>query len=167
MGKKILGYDFNIPSQDGTDNVTTALRELLNSFPLLEDDEEIAYNTLENDSGIGMFPTSSVAILTEKESVTGHVTQVCAYPFVVVARSKGLNENRKANQKEWLDDLGRWLEKQEVKGYKLEKYPYLTETKKFEKISRASQSYLYGTGEDKSEDWAISIQATYKNEFDR
>ena len=28
--EKILGYDYSMPYADGTDNVTTALRELLN-----------------------------------------------------------------------------------------------------------------------------------------
>jgi len=165
--QKILGYDYSMPYADGTDNVTTALRELLNSYPELSTSDEITFSVLDTDSGKAMFPTSSVAILNEIEDVTGHVEQTCVYPFMVIYRVSGLTENRKANVKEWLDNLGRWLEKQEVNGNVIESYPTLTKGKEFTKIARTSQGYLYNTSEDKVEDWAISIQATYTNEFDR
>lgn len=165
--QKILGYDYSMPYADGTDNITRALRELLNSYPELSASDEITFSVLNADSGKAMFPISSVAILSEKEDITGHVEQTCVYPFMVIYRTSGLTENRKANVKEWLDNLGRWLEKQEVKGNILNNYPALTGDMEFKKIARTSQGYLYNTNEDKVEDWAISIQATYTNEFDR
>lgn len=169
--QKIVGYDLNIPNADGTDNVTTALRTLVNDYPGLSAGDEIEFGVLEVDSGRAMFPTSSVAILSEKEDITGHVEQKCAYPFLLIYRTKGANENRKAAIKEWLDNFGRWLEKQEIvisgQTYKLDKYPALKGDREFLSISRQTQSYLYGTDEDKTEDWAISIQALYRNEFDR
>lgn len=164
----IIGFDYNLPSANGTDNITSALLDLLNDFPSLPDGDEIIFSMLSADSGKAMFPTSSVAIADETEDITGHVTQTCIYPFLVIFRSKGYNsETRKANVKELLDDLGRWLEKQEVDGEKLTEYPALLGDREFLKITRSSQSYLYGTSEDKTEDWAISIKATYRNEFDR
>lgn len=165
--EKILGYDYSMPYADGTDNVTTALRELLNSYPELSASDEITFSVLDTDSGKAMFPASSVAILKEIEDVTGHVAQTCIYPFIVLYRTSGLTENRKAAVKEWLDNLGRWIEKQEVNGNKLESYPVLSGNREIKKIARTSQSYLYNTNEDKVEDWAISIQAIYTNEFDR
>lgn len=168
--QKIVGYDYSIPRADGMDNVTTALRELLNSYPGLSSTDEITFSVLETDSGKAMFPTSSVAILNEKKDITSHVTQTCIYPFLLVYRTSGLSENRKANVKEWLDTLGKWLEKQKVTidnvEYQLDDYPDLTGDREFTKIARTSQSHLYNTTEDKVEDWAISIQATYKNEYD-
>lgn len=168
--QKIVGYDYTMPYADGTDNVTTALMNLLNSYPGLDENDEITFSTLEVNSGKAMFPVSSVMILSEKKSITGHVTQTCAYPFVLIYRASGISEIRKAKIKEWLDNLGRWLSMQPVninnEVYKLNSYPELSGEREFEKISSTSQGYLYGVTEDKAEDWAISIQATYKNEYD-
>lgn len=165
--QKILRYDYSMPYADGTDNITTALRELLNSYPELSASDEITFSVLNTDSGKAMFPTSSVAVTNEIIDITGHVEQTCAYAFIVLYRTSGLTENRKANVKEWLDNLGKWLERQEVKGNILESYPTLSSGMEFKTIARTSQAYLYNTSEDKVEDWGISIQATYKNEFDR
>lgn len=166
MAEEILGYDYSLPSADGTDNVTTAIRELLNSYPDLQGDE-IMFSTLDTESSKAMFPLTSVAILREVQDVTAHVSQVCIYPFIIIFRTKAPNENRRAFIKEWLDNLGRWLEKQTVNGQKLEVYPLLTGDRKFTKFSRQSPAYLYATTEDKTEDWAIEVRAEYTNEFDR
>jgi hypothetical protein len=156
--KNIVGYDFDTIKKDGSDNLTQALMELLNSYEGLNDvpSDYIEFQLLDTTKGIAMFPNPSVAILTEQEDIVGHVTQTCAYAFTIVFRTRTTD---KEYVKEWLDNLGRWLEETE--------YPALTENKKFLKIARNTQSYLYGTTEDKAEDWAISIQATYRNEFDR
>lgn len=168
MAGKILRYDFDTLSADGSDNLTQTLRNLLNEYPFLSRRDIIEFQVLDTTKGIAMFPNPSVAILTEKEDVIGHVTQTCAYAFTVVYRTRSTN---KEYVKEWLDNLGRWLEKQAINKddyeYKLERYPALAEGKEFIKIARSTQSYLYGTTEDKADDWAISMQATYRNEFDR
>lgn len=156
MEQKILRYDYDTLSADGSDNLTKTLMELLNSYPEL--DGEIEFQLLDTTKGKAMFPNPSVAILTENESVTGHVSQTCAYAFTVVYRTR-TTATSKEKIKEWLDNLGRWLEHIE--------YPALAGDMKFEKIARTSQSYLYGETTDKAQDWAISLQATYKNEFDR
>ena len=168
--QKIVGYDYTMPYADGSDNITIALKQLLNSYPGLNSNDEITFAVLENTSGKAMFPTSSVVILTEKKSITGHVKQTCAYPILLIYRASGLSENKKVKIKEWLDKLGRWLEKQpiEIDGslHRLGSYPKLTGEQQFEKISATSQGYLYAVTEDKVEDWAISIQAAYINEYD-
>ena len=58
--QKIVGYDYTMPYADGTDNVTTALMNLLNSYPGLDENDEITFSTLEVNSGKAMFPVSSV-----------------------------------------------------------------------------------------------------------
>lgn len=164
--KKPVKYDI-----DGFDVVTTALRELINQYPALSDGDEITFSMLDDASGKALFPVSGSVIETEKESITGHVTQVCLYPFCIIYRASGLSENRKANVKEWLDNLGKWLEKQEVTiknvTYKLEEYPVLTGNRKFLSIDRQTPAYLDSTNENKSENWAINISARYQNDFDR
>lgn len=164
--KKVVKYDI-----DGFDVVTTALRELLDQYPGLSDGDEISFSMLDDDSGKAMFPVNGSVIESEKESITGHVTQVCLYPFYIIYRASGLSENRKANVKEWLDNLGKWLEKQEItiknNKYKLEEYPILTGNRKFLTIDRQTPAYLDSTNDNKSENWAIYISARYQNDFDR
>lgn len=157
---------------DGFEVVTAALRELVNQFPGLPAGDEIAFATLGEDSGKAMFPVSGAVIETEKEDITGHVTQICLYPFAVIYRVGGPSENRKANIKELLDDLGRWLNRQPVQIdgalYQLEEYPRLTEGRKFLSFDRQLQTpgYLENVNES-SEDWTIYITARYRNEFNR
>lgn len=161
--QKQVKYDI-----DGYDAVTSALRELLNQYPAL-DDEEITFSVLEETSGIGMFPVSGAVVETEKRSVTGKVTEVCLYPFYIIYRASGLNENRKARVKEWLDTLGKWLEQKKVlidgEEYILSELPPLTDGRKFLSIARQTPAYLDNTNEDKTEDWAIYISARYQYEY--
>lgn len=154
----ILRYDYDTISEDGSDNLTQKLLEILNSYPELELNTHIEFQVLDTNKGIAMFANPSVAVLDERESITGHISQTCAYDFTVVYRTR-VNASGKERIKEWLDNLGRWIERIE--------YPALSCGKKFEKISRTMQASLYGTTEDKAEDWSISLQATYTNEFDK
>lgn len=164
--QKQVKYDI-----DGYDAVTSALRELINQYPALSNSDEIAFSTLGEDSGKAMFPVSSSVIETEKRSITGKVTEVCLYPFYVIYRASGLNENRKAKVKEWLDTLGKWLEQKKVlidgKEYQLEEHPHLTDGRKFLSISRQTPAYLDTVNENKSENWAIYISARYQYEYEK
>ena len=164
--EKTVKYDI-----DGYEAVTSALRELLNQYPGLSEGDEIAFSTLGEDSGKAMFPTSGAVIETERRSVTGKVTEVCLYPFYVIYRASGLNENRKAKVKEWLDTLGKWLEQQKVlidgAEYRLEEYPPLTDGRKFLSINRQTPSYLDTVNENQSENWAIYISARYQYEYQK
>lgn len=164
--KKQVRYDV-----DSFDVVTTALRELINRYPAIDQGDEIAFATLDEDGGKSMFPISGAVIETEREDITGHVTQICLYPFYVVSRIGGLSENRKATAKEWLDNLGKWLELQTIHvngaDHQLAGYPILTGNRKILSISRQTPAYLDNISENKIEDWAIYISARYRNEFDR
>ena len=55
--QKIVGYDYTMPYADGSDNITIALKQLLNSYPGLNSNDEITFAVLENTSGKAMFPT--------------------------------------------------------------------------------------------------------------
>lgn len=164
MAEKQIKYDV-----DGYEAVTSALRELLNQYPGLEKGEEITFSVLEETSGIGMFPVSGAVVETEKTSITGKVTKVCLYPFYVIYRASGLNEDRKARVKEWLDTLGKWLERQKIfvdgEEFVLLELPPLTDGRKFLSIERQTPAYLDNTNEDKTEDWAIYISARYQYEY--
>lgn len=155
---------------DGTDIVSTALLALLNRFPGLRG-KKITFSTLSETSGIGFFPTSGAVILSEKEDVTGHVRQVCMYPFTIVYRAAPKTETQKLRIKELLDAIGKWLERQPVvinkETHQLTDYPDLGAGREIKKISRKNPGHLNGTYQDGVEDWAIAATLQYEVEFDR
>ena len=165
MAEKQITYDV-----DGYDVITDALRTLINQYPALDGDA-IKFSTLGNESGKAMFPISGAVVESEKDDVTGHVTQVCLYPFYIIYRESGLSEQSRAKVKEWLDNLGKWLERKEItindKKCQLMEYPTLTGERKFLGISRQTPSYLVEATESMAEDWAISISARYQYEYDK
>ena len=160
MAENKIKYDV-----EGYDVLTSALLELLNSYPGKE--EDIGFSTLSEDGGIAMFPVSGAVVETETEDVVGNINQVCLYPFFVIYRASGLSENSKVAAKEWLDNLGAWLEKQPVtingSEYWLDEYPPLTKGRKILSVERQSPGYLDKTNENGAEDWAIYISARYEN----
>lgn len=161
---KIIGYDV-----DGHDIISDALNSLLNGFPGIRDD--IFFAELDADGGTVFYPISGAAIFAERESVTGHVTQTCQYPFEVLTRGAPNSEGQKITIKERLDTLGRWLERQPViigeDTYKLEAYPTLSQGRKITKIARSTPAYCRSTNDNGVEDWAISINLQYTTEFER
>lgn len=164
--QNVIRYDV-----DGYDVVTAALMELVNQYPEKRLDDEIAFSTLPEDGGIALYPVSGAVIETEREDITGHVVRHCLYPFVIVYRAADPSESRKVSIKEWLDKLGRWLERQKITvdetEYQIVKYPPLTGNREFISIERQTPAFLESKTEDATEDWQISITAKYKSEFQR
>lgn len=157
---------------DGSKAVSKVLLELLNTFPGLSEKQRILFSTLSESSGIGFFPTTGAALQSDKEDVTGHVTQVCLYPFSVVYRAAPKSEAQRMRIKEYLDTLGKWLEQQPVflngKEYRLEAYPALASGNRIIKtITRTSPAYINAAYQDGIEDWIIAARLSYENEFDR
>lgn len=157
---------------DGSEAVSTVLLSLLNAFPGLSDKQRILFATLSETSGIGFFPTSGAALQSNTEDVTGHVKQVCLYPFSVVYRAAPKSEAQRMRIKEYLDTLGKWLERQPVTingtEYRLENYPALVSGNRIIKsISRSSPAYINAAYQDGIEDWIITARLNYENEFDK
>lgn len=157
---------------DGADVVSKVLLNLLNEFPGLSDKESILFSSLSKTSGIGFFPTVGAALLKDDEDVLGHVTQVCLYPFSVIYRAAPNSEAQRLRIKEFLDALGKWLERQPVmlnKGeHRLDGYPAISPGNRVIKsVSRTSPCYLNAAYQDGVEDWLIAMRLTYENEFDR
>ena len=75
--QKVVKYDL-----DGFDVLTTALTDLINQYPNIREGEEITFSMLDDAGGKAMFPVNGAVIESEKESITGHVTQVCLIHFV-------------------------------------------------------------------------------------
>ena len=156
---------------DGYDVLTTAIRALVNQYPGLSTGDKITFSVLGEDRGKAMFPVSGAVIEQEIISVTGKVRQMCRYPFVVIYRAAALSESRKAAVKEWLDDLGRWLERQQITvgstAYTLESYPVLSGGREILSISRQTPAALDSVEENGAENWIISISVRYRNIFYR
>lgn len=148
MDDKQVKYDL-----DSYDTLTQAIGALLNQYTGLTEGDEIRFSVLSENSGKAWFPTSGAVIETETRNILGEVYRTCLYPFIVVFRVAGASEARKATAKEWLDDLGRWLEKQAIPNngrvYGME-------------MVRTTPAYLDGTEENHAENWVISIQLKYK-----
>lgn len=156
---------------DGSEAVSKVLLALLNEFPGI-DQKKILFSTLSETSGIGFFPTSGAALLSDKEDITGHVKQVCLYPFNIVYRAAPKSETQRLKIKEFLDTLGRWLEQQPVTvggdTYQLTEYPALSSGNRVIKsISRTNPGHLNAAYQDGIEDWLISATLRYENEFDK
>lgn len=157
---------------DGSEAVSAVLQKLLNEFPGLSARQRVQFATLEDSGGVGFFPSTGAAIETEKESITGHVRQKCLYPFEVVYRSAPKSEAQRLRIKEFLDTLGKWLERQPVKvnggEEKLAVYPGLDSGNRVIKsISRTNPAHIGTAYQDGVEDWAMGLRLTYDNEFDR
>lgn len=163
MAQDNVQYDIN-----GYKVITKAMRELLNQFPLLRDNEQFDFSTIAEDEGLAFYPTSGAVIQNKKEDITGWVEQNCYYPMIVFNRAGGLSQNGKADTKEWLDTLGRWLARHVIevdgKEYQLTQYPPLNGNYEFTDISSAP-SYLLDSTDDKIDTWAIEITATYKHKY--
>lgn len=157
---------------DGSEAVTTALLELLNRFPGLKPGEKILFSTVPESGGIGFFPTSGAVYLRNDEDITGHIKQLCQYPFIVVCRAGTQTEKQRLKIKEFLDTLGKWLERQPVTVNQtvrqLTEYPGLASgNREIRSISRTNPAHLNAADPDGMEDWVISGALNYTNEFDR
>ena len=155
---------------DGTEAVSSVLLTLLNTFPGLGN-RTVKFSTLEDDGGLGFFPTSGAAILSNEKDITGHVTQVCLYPFTIVYRAAPKTEEQRLKIKEFLDSFGRWLEQEPVTinatEHRLTGYPSLNSgNRKIQTITLTNPAHLGVAYPDKIEDWTVSATLRYENEFD-
>lgn len=160
---------------DGSDVATTVLLTLLNQYPALGSEDSIAFATLSANRGKAMYPLNGGVIQSTVTDIWGDTVQTCIYPFIVIYRTGNLTEDRRKAVKEWLDNLGRWLERQEIvlsvdgvpTTYHLTSYPAISDSRTITGIQRTAPSYLNGENDNGTEDWAISISATYENRYRR
>ena len=164
QNEKVIKFDL-----DGYEVVKDAILEIINQSPLIEDKAPVSFGVLEETHGFAIIPVSSSVIESTRKSVTGKVTEVCYYPFALVYRDTGMNEKKKSEVSELLDNIGKWLERKEINVdgeiQKLQSYPALTGNRKFLEIRRQTNSYLENVYDDKTEDWTIRITARYQNEY--
>lgn len=155
---------------DSYEVVTNAIMALINDFPLLDSKEKFTFEGIDK-SGFGMFPSDGAIVTQQVVDITDHVTQTCSYPFYLAYKIGAVTEKQRIITKEFMDSIGKWLEKQAISDgtttYKIESYPTLSGDRRFKAFSRQTPAFLGATGTDFAESWVISINATYINEFDR
>lgn len=152
-------------------DVSEAITNLVNEFPALGENEEIVFSQLEDVKGFSLFPSGGSALQSNVEDITGHVTQMVSYPFTVIYRGSPKNDRHKMRVKEFLDLLGEWLEKRPVQiegtSYQITDYPILSEGKEIKSIARTGVASMTAAYEDGTQDWSITCEILYQNEFDR
>ena len=162
-----------IPDPEGQESISKAILKTANSYPGLDKNlgERFRFCETEPEEGLSLMVSSGSFIYDHHESITGHVWEQCLYPFVVIYRASGLNENRKMEVKEWIDSFAKWLTRQPVtlKGerYQLAEWPKLTDGRVIREVTRTSTTYLSTIDDGKTEVWISNLQIQYRNEFDR
>ena len=156
---------------DGSEIVSQVVLALLNSFPGLGG-KKIQFSYLDEDAGIGFFPSAGSVLESSSESITGRVTQICSYPFTLVYRVAPKSEAQRLRIKGFLDAIGRWLEQQPVvidgETVRIEKYPDLPQGQRVIKsIARSSSGTLNAVYDNKVEDWTLTASVRYENQFDK
>lgn len=152
----------------GYELLTKAVKDLLNQFPGLNG-KKIYFEELGEEDGIAFSADSGALVMSERRSITDHVTQSCQFPFLVVYRASTTREFQKLNVANFLDNLGKWLCKEAVEiggaEYRLSAYPQLSDGRKITRITR-SNTYGAVPNENKSQDWILPVSVQYTNEFD-
>jgi hypothetical protein len=152
----------------GYELLTRAVKDLLNQFPCLNG-QKIYFEELGEEDGIAFSADAGALVMSERRSITDHVTQNCQFPFLVVYRASTTREYQKMNVANFLDTLGKWLCKEAVEiggaEYRLSAYPQLSDGRKITRITR-SNTYGAVPNENKSQDWILPVSVQYTNEFD-
>ena len=154
----------------GTDALSGALLELLNSFPGLGE-KTVTFASIDEASGIAVFPTSGTAVKSESKDVAGNVRQICLYPFKLIYRAAPRSEIQRMRIRGLLDSIGRWLELQTVcvgsEICRLKGYPELSEVNAVIKhIGRGGPSHIGAARSDGIEDWEILLIVSVEIEFE-
>lgn len=160
--QKIVGFD--VP---GYEILTNAVLSLLSQFPGLNG-REILFEEV-NESGIAFSADNGALIISEKRSITDHVTQNCQFPFFIIYRSTSTKELKKLQIQSFFDSIGKWICKEPAiisgEPVRLTEWPELAEGRKITKVTR-SNSYGLDPNEDGTQDWLMPVTVQYTNEFD-
>lgn len=159
---KPIGYDVS-----GYEILTNAVLALLNQFPG-RNDRDILFEEL-GDSGIAFSADNGALIVSERRSITDHVSQTCQFPFFIIYRTTSTKEYQKLQVQLFFDTIGKWICKEPVEiggeTVRLTAYPKLSDGRKITRVTR-SNSYGLEPNEDGVQDWLMPVTVQYTNEFD-
>lgn len=152
----------------GFEYMKRAVKALLNQYPGLNG-EKIYFEEIGEEFGIAFSADAGALVMSEKRSITDHITQVCQFPFLLIYRTNATREFEKLNVSAFLDSIGKWLCKEpvEIQGvmHRLTNYPTISDGRK---ITRITRNNSYGTvpNENKSQDWILPVSVQYTYEYD-
>ena len=160
--QKIIGYDVT-----GYEILTNAVLALLSHYPGLNG-REILFEEL-GESGIAFSADNGALIISERRSITDHVTQTCQFPFFIIYRTTSTKEFQKLQVQSFFDSIGKWICREpveiNVETVRLSSYPILSDNRKITRVTR-SNSYGLEPNEDGVQDWLMPVTVQYTNEFD-
>ena len=136
------------------ESVARAVLAAVNGSAVLKDGERFAFASLDEGSGLALFPREGETVEEERRSVTGRVRRVCRWPFTVVRRVGGPGERQRQNIEAWMDGLGRSLEEGN--------YPALTEGRRLLSIRRDGAPRQGDRPADRTETWVMDMTARYE-----
>lgn len=159
IGKDATGYEV----------LTAAVKDMLNQYPGLYDDEPVKFEELGEESGLAFSADSGALVYSEEEDILGVIHQTCQYPFFILLRRKSTKEQQKIKNQNFLDTFGKWLcrETVEINGenQRLDTFPVLTGGRKINRITR-DNSYSLEPQESGVQDWVLPVSVEYTNEFE-
>lgn len=150
----------------GYEVLTEAVKDLLNQYPGLYENETVKFEELGEESGIAFSADAGALVYSEKYDISGMVYQTCQYPFFLVYRTASTKERQKMSIQEFLDIFGKWLCREDVvingREHRLSDYPKLTGKRKIERITRTN-SYGQDPQENGVQDWVLPVTVEYTN----
>lgn len=152
----------------GYELLTRAAKNLLNQFPGLNG-QKILFEEIGEEDGIAFSADAGALVMSERRSITDHITQQCQFPFLVIYRTTATREFQKLNVNAFLDTLGKWICKEPVvingETVRLSEYPEISDGRKITRITR-NNSYGTTPNENGSQDWILPVSIQYTYEFD-
>ena len=130
--------------------------------------QDIYFEQIGKDSGYAFQAAGGAEIITEKTTITGKVIQSCQYPIVFIRRTNSTTERQKLHVQTFLDTLGKWICKEEVKidgeYHRLTEYPKLSHGRTITRVERYNSS---GNDPDENgvQDWGLPLYIYYTHEF--
>ena len=136
-----------------SDKLTPILLRLLNSYPDLDPGERIIFADGSQEQGIYMITICSAVIVNEYHDIVGNYQKDCQYPFYISYAVGKDSTGSRVSIKEFLDDLGIWLEGQDLS-------EMLTVSEEA-KLERQTPAFLEDVSEAGIERWSIYINLFY------
>ena len=146
-----------IDVQDG-ESFTMLLLNTLNEYPDLMEGEKIVFGDSSHNSGLAMYPIAGALVLSETQDVLGMIDSSRQYPFTIVYKVAQGSANLAISIKDFLDNMGKWLERQDLSRK-------VSEEITINDIKRQTVAALDSVEEDGTQNWTVSISLNYTKRY--
>ena len=146
-----------IDVQDG-ESFTLLLLDTLNKYPELAEGEKVIFGDPTHNAGLAMYPISGALVLSETQDVLGMIDSVRQYPFTIVYKVAQGSANLAISIKDFLDNMGKWLERQDLS-------TQVSEEITINDIKRQTVAALDSVEENGVQNWTVSISLSYTKRY--